>query len=184
MSGGDWRLQNMRQYCLPSPARRGVTNNRNSHRETRMSVWKPHVTVAAVLEQEGRFLLVEEEVEGSVVYNQPAGHLEEGESLLEAAVRETLEETGYGFAPEALVGIYRWHKPDSDITYLRVAFSGRITGHDAQRPLDSGIIRPVWFDESDLARHQPQLRSPLVMRCIRDYQAGHRYPLELLSDIR
>lgn len=149
-----------------------------------MNVWKPHVTVAAVLEQEGRFLLVEEEVEGSVVYNQPAGHLEEGESLIEAAVRETLEETGYDFLPEAVVGIYRWHKPHSDMTYLRVAFTGRITGHDALRPLDSGIIRPMWFSEAELTLHRAQLRSPLVTRCIADYQAGHRYPLELLTDLR
>lgn len=148
-----------------------------------MSIWKPHVTVAAVLEQEGRFLLVEEKVEGRVVYNQPAGHLEPGEALVDAAVRETLEETGYDFLPEALVGIYRWRNAANDITFLRAAFTGRITGHHGERPLDEGVIRAVWFDDADIARHTEQLRSPMVARCIDDYRRGRRYPLELLQDL-
>ncbi len=135
------------------------------------------------MEQEGRFLLVEEKVEGRVVYNQPAGHLEPGETLLDAVIRETLEETGHHFLPEALVGIYRWRNRASDATYLRFAFSGRLTGHDAGRALDEGIVGPVWFDAADLERHAAALRSPLVTRCIDDYRDGRHYPLELLRDL-
>lgn len=148
-----------------------------------MSIWKPHVTVAAVVEREGRFLLVEEEVDARVVYNQPAGHLEPGETLAAAAVRETLEETAYHFVPEALVGIYRWHNAAKDITYLRVAFAGHTDGHERNRPLDRGVLRAVWFDDADLDRHCSQLRSPMVQRCLDDYRAGHRYPLELLQEL-
>lgn len=148
-----------------------------------MSVWKPHVTVAAVLEQGERFLLVEEEVEGRVVYNQPAGHLEPDETLVEAAIRETLEESGYRFEPEALIGLYRWHNAANGATYLRAAFTGGILGHDATHPLDRGIIRPVWFGMAELESHADRLRSPLVRRCIDDYRSGRRYPLALLQDL-
>lgn len=126
---------------------------------------------------------MEEEVDGRVVYNQPAGHLEPNESLAAAAMRETLEETGYSFVPEALVGIYRWHNVVNDNTYLRVAFTGRIAGYDGDRPLDQGIIRPLWLDQNDLAGHARQLRSPMVQRCIDDYRNGHRYPLQLLQEL-
>jgi 8-oxo-dGTP pyrophosphatase MutT (NUDIX family) len=136
-----------------------------------------------VLEQDGKFLLVEEEVDGCVVYNQPAGHLEEDESPLTGAVRETLEETAYTFLPEAVLGVYRWRKPDSDITYLRFAFTGRITGHEPARPLDTGILRAVWFSRDEVAALGSALRSPLVLRCIDDYIAGKRYPLALLTEM-
>ena len=126
---------------------------------------------------------MEEEVDGRVVFNQPAGHLEPGESLAAAAIRETLEETGYHFVPEAVVGIYRWRNPASDATYLRVAFTGTLTGHEPERPLDTGIVGPVWFDTEALRQNAPALRSPMVMRCIDDYRAGCRYPLELLRDL-
>lgn len=126
---------------------------------------------------------MEEEADGRVVYNQPAGHLEEDESPVAGAARETLEETGYNFAPEALLGVYRWRKPASDITYLRFAFTGRLTGHDPARPLDSGILRAVWLSRAEVAALGPALRSPLVLRCIDDYLAGQRYPLELLTEM-
>lgn len=144
--------------------------------------WKPHVTVAAVVERNGRFLIVEEVSDGQQVYNQPAGHLDEGESLIKAAVRETREETAWSFSPEALVGIYRWHNPDSNRTYLRVCFTGQCTSHDPSQPLDAGILRAAWLSRAELSA-SGRLRSPLVLRCIDDYLAGTRYPLSLLSDL-
>lgn len=148
-----------------------------------MEIWKPHVTVASVVERDGKFLLVEEEADGRVVYNQPAGHLDEDESPITGAARETREETGYDFVPEAVLGVYRWRKPASDITYLRFAFTGRITGHDSARPLDSGILRALWCTRDEVAALNSALRSPLVLRCIDDYIAGKRYPLELLTEM-
>jgi len=106
--------------------------------------WKPNVTVAAVLERDGKFLLVEEETDEGIRFNQPAGHLECRESLTDAVIREALEETGYSFVPQYLIGIYNWRNEAMDVTYLRFAFAGEITGHDAQRPLDEGIIAARW----------------------------------------
>ncbi len=146
-------------------------------------IWKPHVTVAALIELNGHFLMVEEEDNGRVVYNQPAGHLDEGESLITAVVRETLEETAWHFQPESVTGIYRWMNPQSDITYLRVCFTGICDEHDAGRPLDKGIRRALWLTRDELCQLHAQLRSPMVMRCIDDYLAGRRYPLNLLSDL-
>lgn len=145
--------------------------------------WKPNVTVAALIEREGRFLMVEEEENGRVVYNQPAGHLDEGESLITAVVRETLEETAWHFQPEYVTGIYRWVNPLSDITYMRVCFAGVCDGHDAGRPLDEGIRRALWMTRDELAHLNAQLRSPMVMRCIDDYLAGQRFPLNLLIEM-
>ena len=107
--------------------------------------WKPNVTVAAVIERDGRFLLVEEETPEGLRFNQPAGHLEEGESLLEATAREALEEAAQHFVPEYLVGIYQWTRPQGDITYLRFAYGGRVDGEEAGRALDDGIVRAVWM---------------------------------------
>jgi 8-oxo-dGTP pyrophosphatase MutT (NUDIX family) len=146
-------------------------------------IWKPHVTVAAVVEQDGRFLVVEEESEGRVVINQPAGHLDPGEGLSEAVVRETLEETGWQFAPEGVVGLYRWHYPERDITYLRVCFHGHCAHHDPARDLDHGILRALWLTPAELAAEAARLRSPMVLRCIEDYLAGHRYPLAMITDL-
>ncbi|MDZ4200921.1 MAG: NUDIX hydrolase [Gallionella sp.] len=143
-------------------------------------IWKPNVTVAAVVERDGRFLLVEEETSQGVRFNQPAGHLEPGESLLHAAAREALEETAYSFVPQHLLGIYRWHSADSNTTYLRFAFTGEITGHDPQRRLDEGIIRAAWLPPEEIRAIPDRHRSPLVLRCIDDYLAGKRYPLEIL----
>jgi 8-oxo-dGTP pyrophosphatase MutT (NUDIX family) len=144
-------------------------------------IWKPHVTVAAVVERGGRFLLVEEETDEGIQFNQPAGHLERDETLEQAAVRETLEETGYTFAPRFLVGVYHWRHPVKDITYLRFAFGGEITGHDAGRALDTGIIGPRWFTFDEIRANAGRHRSPMILACVEDWQAGRRYPLELVT---
>jgi len=146
-------------------------------------IWKPHVTVAAVVEREGRFLIVEEEADGRVVYNQPAGHLDEGESLTAAVVREVLEETAWHFRPEALLGVYRWTNPETKITYLRVCFRGECDAHEPRRALDKGILRACWMTRAEIENLKSQLRSPLVLRCVDDYLAGKRYPLALLTDM-
>jgi len=143
-------------------------------------IWKPHVTVAAVIEQAGKFLLVEENTADGVLFNQPAGHLDAGESLIAAVIRETLEETAYHFVPESLIGIYQWHQPVHDRTYLRFAFAGQITGHEAERKLDDGIVRAVWQTPGEIRALQRRHRSPLVIDCMEDYLAGTRYPLALL----
>lgn len=146
-----------------------------------MSVWKPAVTVAAVIEQEGRFLFVEEESDGRRVLNQPAGHLEAGESLLDAIVREVLEETAHRFTPEALVGIYRWHNIHTDDTYLRFAFRGITRGREEGRALDPEILALHWLTPEQLAERRAMHRTPLVERCLADCLAGKSYPLELLQ---
>jgi 8-oxo-dGTP pyrophosphatase MutT (NUDIX family) len=146
-------------------------------------VWKPDVTVAAVVERDGRFLVVEERASGRVVINQPAGHLESGETFLEAVSRETLEETGWVFVPDAVIGVYVWQPEHLTRTFLRVAFSGTLGAHDPERPLDHGILRTRWMDRAQLLGSQARLRSPLVQRCVDDYLAGTRYPLALLSHL-
>ncbi|HET9694101.1 MAG TPA: NUDIX hydrolase [Steroidobacteraceae bacterium] len=146
-------------------------------------VWKPDVTVAAVVERDGQFLFVEERAGGRVVLNQPAGHLENGETLFEAVARETLEETGWRFVPEQIVGFYVWQPEHLSRTFLRVAFAGRLGGHDPAQPLDHGILRTRWLDRDQLLAAQPKHRSPLVLRCVDDYLAGARYPLELVQHL-
>jgi 8-oxo-dGTP pyrophosphatase MutT (NUDIX family) len=146
-------------------------------------VWKPDVTVAAVVERDGQFLFVEERASGRVVLNQPAGHLERDETLLHAVTRETLEETGWTFVPRDIVGIYLWQPEHLAKTFLRVAFSGQLEGHDPSRPLDHGILRTRWLDRGQLMAEQARHRSPLVARCVDDYVLGARYPLELLSHL-
>lgn len=147
-------------------------------------VWKPNVTVASVLEREGRFLLVEEETEYGICYNQPAGHLECRESLLDAVVRETLEETAYTMRPQFLIGIYNYRHEARDLTYLRFAFGGTISAHDPTRKLDEGILAAHWLTLEEIRATEAQHRSPLVLHCVEDWLAGKRYPLELLSDHR
>jgi len=146
-------------------------------------IWKPNVVVAAIVERNGKFLLVEEEVEDRLVLNQPAGHLDEGESLLNAVVRETLEETAWHFEPEALLGIYRWPHPTKGITYLRFAFIGHVTRHEPERTLDNGIVRAVWMTPEEIRAEKSRHRSPQVERCLNDYLARQRYPLDLLKDL-
>ncbi|WP_432721899.1 NUDIX hydrolase [Jeongeupia wiesaeckerbachi] len=146
-------------------------------------MWKPNATVAAVIERDGRFLLVEERILGQRKLNQPAGHVEHGESIVAAAARETLEETAHHFAPSALVGVYQWSPPERpELTYLRFAFTGAITGHEPARPLDDGIEAAVWLSRDEIAARADEHRSPLLLACIDDYLAGKRYPLELLRD--
>jgi 8-oxo-dGTP pyrophosphatase MutT (NUDIX family) len=140
------------------------------------------VTVAAILERDGRFLVVEEQTDEGVRINQPAGHLEPGESIIQGARRETLEESAYRFEPRAVVGIYRWHHPDKDVTYVRFALCGEAAAQRTDRPLDHGILRALWLTPEQLQACAPRHRSPLVMRCVQDYLAGRRYPLELLVD--
>lgn len=143
-------------------------------------IWKPRVTVAAVVERDARFLVVEEETDTGLRLNQPAGHLEPGESIVDGAVRETLEETACRFEPTHLIGIYRWQHP-SGLIYLRFAFTGRITAHEPHRPLDKGIVRPLWLTLDELVHERARHRSPLVERCVTDWLAGRRYPLDLIT---
>ncbi len=147
-------------------------------------IWKPNVTVAALMEHDGKFLLVEEETDEGVRFNQPAGHLDAGESLVEACTREALEETAHMFTPTELVGIYLWPRPkrenEGDITYLRFAFAGKVGARETARPLDTGILRAVWLTPAEIEACTDRLRSPLVLQCIRDYLAGRRFPLELI----
>ena len=143
-------------------------------------IWKPNVTVAAIVERDGRFLLVEEHTERGRLFNQPAGHLDPGESLIRAVARETLEETACTFEPTGLLGVYQYHSSADDVTYIRFAFTGKITGPEAGRALDAGIIRAVWLTPQEIRRETARHRSPLVMRCIDDYLAGRRYPLGVL----
>lgn len=148
---------------------------------TELAIWKPNVTVAAVIERGGRFLLVEEHTSDGVRFNQPAGHLDPGESLAEGVVRETLEETAYSISPTALLGIYQYRRDGADVTYLRFAFVGDINGHEPDRPLDDGIIRAAWFTPEEIRASRARHRSPLVVRCLEDYLAGRRYPLALIT---
>ncbi len=141
------------------------------------------VTVAAIIERDGRFLMVEEETGDGIVFNQPAGHLEPGESLMEAVIRETLEETGYRFSPEALVGFYRWSQIDKRLTFLRVTFVGEAAPPVGAVELDEGIIDTHWLTRDQLIAQPARLRSPLVTRCIDDYLAGQRLSLDYLVDV-
>ena len=151
-------------------------------------VWRPSVTVAAVMEREGRFLFVEERSEGRLVLNQPAGHLEPDESLLEAALRETREETGWDVRLNAFVGAYQWKAPvnpdgSGGRHYLRFAFAAEPVSHDPARPLDEGIVRALWMTPSELQGASGQHRSPLVWRVAADFLAGRRHPLELVQHL-
>jgi len=149
--------------------------------------WKPSVTVAAVIEESGRFLLVEEHTPEGLRFNNPAGHLDPGESPESACARETLEETAYQFTPQALVGVYlaRFQRPlpgaaVDDITYLRFAYCGTLGAFDSSLKLDHGIVRTVWMHADEIRSHADRLRSPLVLQCMEDYLAGRRYGLDLV----
>jgi len=148
------------------------------------SRWKPSVTVAAVVEYNGRFLLVEEHTPKGLRLNNPAGHLEAGESLMEACAREALEETTYLFNPTALVGIYqaqlRNTSTQESTTYLRFAFCGDLGALQPQRKLDRGIVRTLWMTPDEIRASTARHRSPLLLRCVEDYLAGRRYPLDLV----
>lgn len=143
--------------------------------------WKPHVTVAAIVMEQDKFLLVEEIIDGQVVYNQPAGHLEPEENLLQAVIRETREETAWLFEPEFLVGIYQWQKPATDKSFLRFCIAGRGVRHDSQQPLDADIERAVWLNYETIQDNTHRLRSPLVLRGINDYLKGQHHSLDVLK---
>jgi 8-oxo-dGTP pyrophosphatase MutT (NUDIX family) len=146
------------------------------------AAWKPpSVTVAAVIEQAGRFLMVEEIYEGARVLNQPAGHLDPGESLVHACAREVMEETAHRFTPQSLVGIYRLYYAPRDITFLRFTFAGRLDGVEKGRALDKEIVAAHWYTRDELVERSAMHRTPLVMACIDDYLAGKRYPLGVFS---
>ena len=145
--------------------------------------WRPHITVAAVIERNGHFLMVEEDCVGSIVINQPAGHLEKNENLVDAVIRETLEETAWHINPTGIVGVYQWTNNTDRHTFIRICFSADCLDHDPARDLDKGILQALWLTLDDLDKESHRLRSPMVMRCIHDYLAGPRYPLHLLNDI-
>jgi 8-oxo-dGTP pyrophosphatase MutT (NUDIX family) len=150
-----------------------------------MTYWKPNSTVAAVVQRDdGRLLMVEEETGDGVRLNQPAGHLDPGETLAQAAVRETLEETGWHVEPVALLGLYMGRYASAsqgvDVTYLRHAFVCRPLSHDASRPLDTGIVRAVWMTADEIVAAGARHRSPLVARTLADFVAGRRFPLDIV----
>ena len=146
-------------------------------------VWKPHATVAAIIERDNKFLMVEELVNNQRVFNQPAGHLDSDESLIDAVIRETLEETAWGFTPEAITGIYLWKHPENGESFLRIVFCGTCHDHHAEQTLDDGILQAVWKSRDELIQLQRQLRSPMVINCIDDYLAGKRFPLDMLVSV-
>ncbi|MDP3088217.1 MAG: NUDIX hydrolase [Methylotenera sp.] len=145
--------------------------------------WMPHATVAAIVEDNGKFLLVEEITERGNRFNQPAGHLEDNETLIEAVIRETLEETAYSFTPESLLGIYHWKHEHNDTTYLRFAYIGNVSNHQPNMTLDEGIIRTVWMSAEEMRSNATLMRSPQVLRCIEDYLNGHKFPLSVITHL-
>ena len=146
--------------------------------------WNSHITVACIVEREGRFLLVEERAsEGGLVLNQPAGHWEEGETLHAAALRETLEESAWEVELTALLGLYAYKPAHLDHGFLRVAFAAKALRHHSQRPLDSGIERALWMSRDELAGCTERHRSPMVLGGVDDYCAGKRYPLDLINHL-
>jgi 8-oxo-dGTP pyrophosphatase MutT (NUDIX family) len=144
---------------------------------------KPEITVAAITEADGRFLVVEERINQRLVFNQPAGHVEHGETLLTAVVREVREETAWRFEPQSLIGVYLWRSPDSGVTTMRFAFSGKVDDHHSAQPLDHGIIGTHWLSRTDLQEREQRLRSPLVMLCIQDYLDGKRRPIASVAHL-
>jgi phosphatase NudJ len=143
--------------------------------------WKPNVTVAAIVERGGSYLLVEEATPDGLRLNNPAGHLDPGETLIDAVRRETLEETARVFAPTHLVGVYLSPAADGVTTYLRFAFAGTVSEPEPGRVLDEGIVRTLWLTPDQIAAERARHRSPLLARCIADHARGVRYPLDLLG---
>lgn len=144
-------------------------------------IWTPHATVATIVEKDGKFLFVDEMADGQRVLNQPAGHVDEREPILQAALRETLEETGWEVAITDLVGIYTYTNPQN-ITYYRFCFAARPVRQVPDAALDHDIIGPVWLSLDELEQRRSQWRSPLVQKCVLDYVAGQRFPLHVLYE--
>lgn len=142
--------------------------------------WKPHITVATVVEDNGRFLMVEELKAERAVLNQPAGHLDPNESLTDAAIRETLEETGYEVELTSVIGIYLYTAPSNGVTYQRVCFAGKVLAHHRDYQLDTGIIGPLWLSRDELIEQRDRWRSELTLQCIDDYLSGKRFDLSLI----
>lgn len=145
--------------------------------------WTPHLVVATIVERDGRFLLVEERIGGQLVLNQPAGHWEPGETLIEGAIRETIEESGWDVEPTALLGLYEWQSPELGYPFVRVAFAARALRHHPERALDKGIERAVWLTPDEIEAESARLRSPSVRACIDDYRAGRLYPLDMIRHL-
>jgi 8-oxo-dGTP pyrophosphatase MutT (NUDIX family) len=143
----------------------------------------PHIVVASVVEREGRFLIVEEEIDGQLWLNQPAGHWEPGETLVQGAVREALEESAWDVEPTHLVGIYEWQPETLPYPFFRITFAARALRHHPDRALDHGIVRALWLDRAELAAQGSRLRSPAVLRSIDDWAAGERYPLSMIRHL-
>lgn len=147
-----------------------------------MSRFYPHITVASVIEKDHRFLIVRENINGQIVYNQPAGHLEPNETLIDAAIRETREETTYDFFPTNLIGIYQWSS-DTSTHFIRFTFTGNISEPEMQRKLDTPILDFHWLSLDELQSLKKQLRSPLIMRSIQDYINHQKYPISILTHV-
>lgn len=152
-----------------------------SYREGRF--WQPDVTVATIVVRDGRLLMVEERAQGRLVFNQPAGHLEPDETLLDAALRETREETGWDVRLTAFVGAYQWKATETGRHYLRFAFAAEPVRHDPKRALDEGIVQTHWLTPAELQQAQARHRSPLVWQAVEDYLGGRRYPLDMLHHL-
>jgi len=144
-------------------------------------VWKPHVTVAAVIEQDNRFLLVEEETPRGLQFNQPAGHFEQNEDLIAAIKREVNEETAWHFEPEHIISVQLWRRNPDFPTFIRICFSGHCHSQNPDQQLDDGIVATHWLTRDEIAAKQHQLRSPLVLISVDEYLSGHRYPLSLIK---
>lgn len=142
-------------------------------------VWRPHVTVATVVPRDGTFLIVEESVRGEIMLNQPAGHLEPGETLHAAAIRETLEETGWDVILSCLLGVQQWSAP-SGRDFLRFTFAAEAVHHDPARQLDEGIVRALWMTRDEIAAENARLRSPMILATVDDWIAGGRLPLDTI----
>jgi 8-oxo-dGTP pyrophosphatase MutT (NUDIX family) len=147
------------------------------------AIWRPHVTVATVVAAASRFLLVEENVRGELVLNQPAGHLEPNESLLDAALRETMEETGWSVELTHFVGAYQWNAPDTDIEYLRFTFAARPLRFDAQHALDDGIVKALWLTREEIVARSARHRNPMVLGNIDDWLMNRRFPLDSVKSL-
>ncbi|ARU27294.1 NUDIX hydrolase [Cellvibrio sp. PSBB006] len=143
--------------------------------------WAPHVTVATIVERDGRFLLVYEEADGKQVYNQPAGHLDPNETLQEAAIRETLEETAWHVTLTGVVGVNLYEAPSNGVTYLRTTFIAEALNQDTERSLDTGIIEAVWLTYEEILERRAQLRSPMTLQIIDEYRAGRRFPMDVIG---